>query len=1268
MKIIMMITAPGVNTYLKTRLVFALFFLLFTPLLFLTRVPILNVVSAAPPLNFPANNSLTVDGELIQENISKQAASEASWTQVGFSGQMVSQIAINPANPKVIYVGSSTVGFGVYKTTDGGISWTQIKSGLPGNVAVASLVVDPQNSDVLYIGTYTVGTSLYGGVYKSINGGTSWSRILVRTNKSNFRSVAVDPRDSNVIYAIDSYQYTNHVFKSVDSGNTWSVKDNGMTGFDPFKIVIDPADNKTLYLLSGRDGIFKSVNGGTSWTAINNGLGTTYTQAFAIDPTNNQIIYTGVGRTGGVYKSTNGGGSWSLMASGLNSAQVSALLLDPTNPQTLYAATTLSGGATGAGIYQTSDGALSWTPINEGFPQDISSLFVNSVAIDPGIPKFVFASSTNGLWSRMVSAPSRSPIVLVHGFQGLDITPLNCAPETASTDVIKYSGLNSSYAIQYWRNMPAWLLATGKYDVWIAQLTTGREQGTPSLTKNANCLREQIKYISALYDEPITVIAHSMGGVVARACLSVSDCGNKVSNIYTLGSPHAGLPAASYYQRLLDLRCDKNEKFMAVCQMSETYMRQYYNSMVRNQSGIKYHFLGGDLSPTTPDVYQRFKGIGPHDGLVGSFSAVGWESNGEFYGDWQIDSAPQQLWTDEVHSVSFSESDTVGQYRNDYYQLRVFHPDIGQKSYAFQCVYALMNEQTLPDFCRTASMVSQTMTSQDSSDPAQMTALHSGSIYPSQVITTPFLIDDNNSATFDLIWDTGLLTFNLVRPDGQVIDQDYATNHPTEVAFDFTQGDPGVTSLASFRFDSGAVSGVWELQVSANSTNAAVTRFQTFAQITNDRSLVVETNKSNFNVGETAVITTTMTNNSQNIPGVTIEATFSRPDGVTDMLLLTEAENGIYETTYTIPDTPGFLAVDVNAIGNDAGMAFTRHSNLILAVAPHDVQLTGLYNELPRDDDGNGLYESLDLSFEVNATETKDYFISADLVIGNQLVAHTGIYTSLTAGNQIITVPFDGNEIRASRMSGPYTASRLNVVPMDLGIASNSVNDVIVTQAYDWFEFGQSVLTITTTSPLSYGHVGEVYSTTLQAVGGVIPYQWSVISGTFPSGLTLNPTTGMISGTPSLANVYTFTVECTSSDVQTATKAFSITVEELTTISLLSFGAVQDSKGVTVTWETGTEIDTAGFNLYRSVAEDGPYSKINLTIIPAKGDVTSGDVYFFLDADASDLDTLYFYKLEEIDINGISTFYGPVNTASGVSGNPNKGIIYLPIILKESGF
>jgi hypothetical protein len=97
-----------------------------------------------------------------------------------------------------------------------------------------------------------------------------------------------------------------------------------------------------------------------------------------------------------------------------------------------------------------------------------------------------------------------------------------------------------------------------------------------------------------------------------------------------------------------------------------------------------------------------------------------------------------------------------------------------------------------------------------------------------------------------------------------------------------------------------------------------------------------------------------------------------------------------------------------------------------------------------------------------------------------------------------------------------------------------------------------------------------------------------------------------------------------------------------TLINLASFAARPAASKVLLAWSTESEINNAGFNIYRSATEDGNFTKINTSLIPAQGSPTQGASYEFIDNDVQNRKT-YYYKLEDIDMSGTATMHGPVS-------------------------
>jgi photosystem II stability/assembly factor-like uncharacterized protein len=207
--------------------------------------------------------------------------------------------------------------------------------------------------------------------------------------------LAISPADPLTIYA-GSYD---GVWKSVNGGTTWTTANSGFTK-RIIALAVSPVNSEIVYAGTYDSSIFKTTDGGTSWTKINSGLTVTNIQCFVINPVNRDNIYAGTnagggpGRrylNGGVYKSTDGGKSWTQTNSGLPTVHVRSLAIDPISPQTVYA------GTFDKGIFKSTNGGASWTPVNY-LPayQFVSANEITSIAIDPVSPQIIYAGTVTG--------------------------------------------------------------------------------------------------------------------------------------------------------------------------------------------------------------------------------------------------------------------------------------------------------------------------------------------------------------------------------------------------------------------------------------------------------------------------------------------------------------------------------------------------------------------------------------------------------------------------------------------------------------------------------------------------------------------------------------------------------------------------------------------------------------------------------------------------------------------------------------------------------
>ena len=168
-------------------------------------------------------------------------------------------------------------------TLCGGDAWAAgkvwIRQGPEGGI-INALAIGPQSPATVYAGTQS------GGVFKSTDGGTTWSAVNVGLTDLEVLSLATDPQSPATVYAGTQ---SGDVFKSTDGGTNWSGVNNGLTTFNVRSLAIDPQNPTTLYLCSDTTGIFKSTNGGANWYAVNAGLTSLDVMSLAIAPQNTAI-------------------------------------------------------------------------------------------------------------------------------------------------------------------------------------------------------------------------------------------------------------------------------------------------------------------------------------------------------------------------------------------------------------------------------------------------------------------------------------------------------------------------------------------------------------------------------------------------------------------------------------------------------------------------------------------------------------------------------------------------------------------------------------------------------------------------------------------------------------------------------------------------------------------------------------------------------------------------------------------------------------------
>jgi photosystem II stability/assembly factor-like uncharacterized protein len=252
-----------------------------------------------------------------------------------FRGGRSAAVTGVPGQPNLFYFGST--GGGVWKTLDGGRTWMNISDGYFGG-SIGAVSVAPSDHNVIYVGggekTVRGNVSSGYGIWKSVDAGKSWTASGLPDSRHVPR-IAIDPNDHNIVYAAvlgNIYKESKNrgVYKSTDGGKTWSKKlyVNEMAG--AVDLIIDPSNPRNLYattwrvqrtpysLSSGGEGsaMWKSTDYGETWKEIstNEGFaeGTLGIMGVTVSPLNSDKIYAIVENKdqGGVYRSNDGGLTW----------------------------------------------------------------------------------------------------------------------------------------------------------------------------------------------------------------------------------------------------------------------------------------------------------------------------------------------------------------------------------------------------------------------------------------------------------------------------------------------------------------------------------------------------------------------------------------------------------------------------------------------------------------------------------------------------------------------------------------------------------------------------------------------------------------------------------------------------------------------------------------------------------------------------------------------------------------------------------------------
>jgi photosystem II stability/assembly factor-like uncharacterized protein len=237
-----------------------------------------------------------------------------------YFGGTVGAVAVAPSNPDVVYVGGGEFairgnvshGDGMWKTTDGGATWTNI--GLNDTRQISKVRVHPTNPDLVYVAAFghVWGPNAERGIFRSKDGGKSWQKILFRDDSTGAADLVMDPTNPSVLYAgfwqahrkpwmLVSGGKGSGLFKSTDGGDTWTeiTRNPGLPAglWGNMGITVSAANPRRVYALIEADqgGVYRSDDAGATWQRVNDERKLRqrawyYSKIYA-DPRNPDVVY-----------------------------------------------------------------------------------------------------------------------------------------------------------------------------------------------------------------------------------------------------------------------------------------------------------------------------------------------------------------------------------------------------------------------------------------------------------------------------------------------------------------------------------------------------------------------------------------------------------------------------------------------------------------------------------------------------------------------------------------------------------------------------------------------------------------------------------------------------------------------------------------------------------------------------------------------------------------------------------------------------------------
>lgn len=348
---------------------------------------------------------------IILNAISLAFAQSPNWINVGpipFPAKTIGQVhgiarcselKFHPSNPNKMYTATGTGG--LWKTADKGVTWTNLGTDQIIKVNSASLAIDPSNDKIIYWGTGDDNYYSNGyGVYKTTNEGITWAASNTGMGNRLVTEILIDPQNTqNIIAATNS-----GIYKSTNAGASWTLRTASGLGFQD---MVFKANNgtKTIYGCT-KSGFYRSTDKGDTWTQITSGLTMDGGGArIAVSSADSNVVYVGITKAyGAIFRSTNGGTSFvsrrtettkNLVDYGPNDTGGGQgnynfdIVCDPTNANTVYLCSHI--------VWNTTDGGATWNQKQNSWAYDLHT-DQHQLLFNPYVAGELWNVNDGGIW------------------------------------------------------------------------------------------------------------------------------------------------------------------------------------------------------------------------------------------------------------------------------------------------------------------------------------------------------------------------------------------------------------------------------------------------------------------------------------------------------------------------------------------------------------------------------------------------------------------------------------------------------------------------------------------------------------------------------------------------------------------------------------------------------------------------------------------------------------------------------------------------------